>query len=402
MRTLYFSAVVILFTAFACSQKEENSHDNQISIGTKDSLYSKVLNENREIWVYQPPDLKPGEKCPVVYLLDGNWHFHAVSGMIDKLADNSLVPRMILIGILNTDRSRDLTPTHSAKMVDGTTPDFLKTTGGGEVFTTFVEKELMPYVESKYQVAPYKVLIGHSFGGLFAMNTLIHHPQMFNAYVSIDPSMWWDGRRLLQQADSALRAGKYPGRMLYLSVANTMEPGMDTVRVAKDTSNVHEHIRAIFELAKVTSRSGASGLVSQWKYYDADDHGSVPFISEYDAFRFIFSYFKSRGNWRDQTPADITKHFEMVSEKLGYEMLPPEDMVENIVYSCLGAKKLDKAMEFFELNRKNYPGSAGVLQTEGELFLVKGDTAKAIDLFEQAIAKRDNFYLRNRLKDLKK
>ncbi len=402
MRVVGLLTVIVLFAVLACSEKRKNLQDNRISIGIKDSLHSEILNENREIWIYQPANLLPGEKCPVVYLLDGGWHFHSVTGMIDNLIDNSLVPNMIVIAILNTDRARDLTPTHSMKQTDGTDRDDFKTTGGAEDFTRFIEKELMPYVESKYPVAPYKMLIGHSFGGLFAMNTLVYRPQLFNAYVAIDPSMWWDNRNLLQKMDSALTHGKYPGRILHLSIANTMTKGMDTLRVAQDTSSANKHIRSILELAKLTSKSNKNGLVSRWKYYDQDDHGSVPFIAEYDAFRFIFDYFKPEGNWRDFTPASLTEHFSKVSEKLGYTMLPPEGQVDNIIYFYIGAKKLDKASEFLALNEKNYPESPGLPQTQGELFLAKGDTIRALEYFDKALAMRENSYLRKRVGDLRK
>lgn len=402
MRTTYLIPFIILFALVACSEKRKDAADRRISIGTKDSLHSDILNENREIWVYQPSDLKPGEKCPVVYLLDGDWHFHPITGMIDQLADNSLVPRMILVGIKNTDRSRDLTPTRSMKMPDGSEPDFLKTTGGGETFTKFIETELMPYVESKYQVAPYRILIGHSFGGLFAINTLVHHPKLFNAYVSIDPSMWWDDGKLLRQTDSALNATKFDGRILFLAIANTMTPGMDTLRVVKDTANTHKHIRSILELSKLTSSKRSNGLASRWKYYDADDHGSVPFISEYDALRFIFDYFKPQVDWRDLTPVSLTDHFNKVSERLGYSILPPEGQVDNMGYYYLREKQLDKAQGFFELNLKNYPNSASVSDSMGDLFLAKQDTTQATAYFKKSLAIEERSGTRKKLDALTK
>ncbi|HEX3386461.1 MAG TPA: alpha/beta hydrolase-fold protein, partial [Mucilaginibacter sp.] len=90
----------------------------------------------------------------------------------------------------NTNRMRDLTPTNVP-------PD--KSSGGGEKFTDFIKTELMPHIDSIYPTASYKMLIGHSLGGLMAINTLINHPEMFNAYVAIDPSMWWDDRKLLNR-----------------------------------------------------------------------------------------------------------------------------------------------------------------------------------------------------------
>jgi predicted alpha/beta superfamily hydrolase len=387
---------------FSCSEKKENSRDNRIVIGATDSLHSQILNETRKIWVYIPDGLQPGEKCPVIYLLDGDWHFHSLTGMVSQLVNNSLIPNTIVIGIPNTNRSRDLTPTHSVKMADGSRPDFLKTTGGGENFTKFIEQELMPYVESKYQVAPYKILIGHSFGGLFAINTLVHHPQLFNAYVSIDPSMWWDDRKLLHQTDSLLKTNKFPGRILYLSVANTMKPGMDTLKVKTDTASTHEHIRSILALAKLTSARSSNGLNSKWKYYDADDHGSVPFISEYDALRFIFDYYKPAGDFRDFTPETLSAHYKNVSERLGYEMLPPEGNVDNIGYFFLRGKKLDQAIVFFEMNLKNYPASASAPDSMGDLYIAKGDTVTAIEFYRKSLAIQEREHTRKKLDALAK
>ncbi len=87
---------------------------------------------------------------------------------------------------------------------DGKTMDFLKTSGGGEKFLELIEKELMPHVDSLYPVEPYKILVGHSCGGLTVINTILNHPNMYKAYVAIDPSMWWDNQLLLKEADKKL------------------------------------------------------------------------------------------------------------------------------------------------------------------------------------------------------
>ncbi|HEX3768979.1 MAG TPA: alpha/beta hydrolase-fold protein, partial [Puia sp.] len=174
--------------------------DNRLSIGTIDSLYSAILKEYRKIWIYIPDGhtRNKGLHYPVVYLLDGESHFYSVAGMIQQLSEingNTVCPQMVVIAILNTDRTRDLTPTHVLHGIYGR----YETSGGAENFTGFIGKELMPYIEAHYPVAPYRTLIGHSFGGLFVINTLINHTDMFNAYIAIDPSLWWDNQKLMKQ-----------------------------------------------------------------------------------------------------------------------------------------------------------------------------------------------------------
>lgn len=206
---------------------------NPIVIGHIDSIHSKILGEQRKIWVYVPNSddsaVYAKQRYPVVYLLDGDAHFFSVAGMIRQLSSvngNTICPQMIVVGIPNTDRTRDLTPTH----LDAA-PPFMdsaasKTSGGGEKFISFIEKELILHIDSLYPTEPYRMLIGHSFGGLTVTNTLIHRPRLFNAYVAIDPSMWWDHQKLLHEAKLALAGRDYRGESLYLGIANTMSPGM--------------------------------------------------------------------------------------------------------------------------------------------------------------------------------
>ena len=187
--------------------------NNQLIIGTVDSINSKILHEKRSIWISMPEGARDNreaaKKYPVVYLLDGSNHFATVSAMLRQLGakNGNILPEMIVVGILNTDRARDFTPTKSSFWIYGP-PSPLENTGGGERFVEFLEKELMPYIDSICPTAPYRVLVGHSLGGLAVTNVLINHTRLFNAYIIIDPSMWYDNRRFLEQAKSSLRETK--------------------------------------------------------------------------------------------------------------------------------------------------------------------------------------------------
>ena len=235
MKKLIIALLVVLMSTTGFAQK-----DNTVTIGKIDSLQSKILGEQRKVWVYVPSGAAPQQKYPVVYLLDGDAHFYSVVGMIQQLSQvngNTVCPEMIVVGIPNTDRTRDLTPTH----IDADPPfmdsAFAKTSGGGEQFISFIEKELMPYIEATYPTQPYKMLIGHSFGGLTVMNTVIKHTKLFNSYICIDPSMWWDNMNYLKATKKALSEKNFAGTTLYLGIANTMDEGMDVLKVQSDTSS---------------------------------------------------------------------------------------------------------------------------------------------------------------------
>jgi predicted alpha/beta superfamily hydrolase len=402
-----FILLVSMVMMFGCAQKK---NDNVI-IGKVDSIYSKAIKEQRKFWVYvpnsDPDDLYSKQHYPVVYLLDGDAHFYSVMGMIQQLSQvngNTICPEMIVVGIPNTDRTRDLTPTHVAGI--GADTSFMKTSGGGKNFMAFIEKELIPYIDSTYPTAPYRMIIGHSFGGLTAVNALINHTQLFNAYVAIDPSLWWDDQKLLTESMTVLKQPKFAGKYLFLGIANTMKPGMDTLQVKADTSGGTKHIRSILQFANLLKQNPANGLKSDYKYYPQDNHGSVPLISEYDALRFIFrDYNIPFGNelYDSAFNADsaLNAHYQLVSAQMGYRVLPPEVLINSLGYNFLQSKLFDKAYTFFKMNMDNYPGSFNVYDSMGDYYKEKGDKEKALQFFNKALAIRDFPATREKVDKLK-
>src|SRR5712664_1253949 len=147
-------------------------------------IHSNVLKEDRVIWVRTPPGYQQSKAVyPVVYQTDAPGHVNEIGSTIDFLVNNNRVPPMIVVGIANTDRTRDLTPTHwDAKRPDGTV-NANPTSGGGDHFLDFIQKELMPEVEKRYRASCYRIFAGHSLGGLMVIHTLITRPELFQAYI---------------------------------------------------------------------------------------------------------------------------------------------------------------------------------------------------------------------------
>lgn len=402
----------LLFFALFCNIQAQE--DKKITIGRIDSVQSIILGEQRQVWVYVPDEgageIFSKQKYPVVYLLDGDGHFSSVVGMIQQLSSvngNMLCPKMIVVGIPNTDRTRDLTPTH----VDAD-PPFMDSTssvtsGGGENFIAFIEKELMPHIEAKYPTAPYKMIIGHSFGGLAVMQTFVHHNDLFNAYVCIDPSMWWDNQKLLNQAKKALVEKKFDGKSFYLGIANTMEDGMSVAQAKQDTSTSTKHIRAILALQSHFEKNKMNGLMYGGKFYPDDTHGSVPLITEYDALRFFFDFYPlklSMKDYFDTTTALVDKyvaHFTQVSKKMGYSIKADESEINYMGYDAMSSKHFAKAERFFKLNVENYPESYNVYDSIADYYEAIGDKENAIKNFEKALSFKENPSSRKKLENLK-
>ncbi len=387
--------------------------DNKIVIGKVDSVYSTILKEQRKVWVYVP-NMKTGgqdagQRYPVVYLLDGDGHFESVVGMIQQLSQvngNTVVPEMIIVGIPNTDRTRDLTPTHIASDPPMMDSNFSKTTGGGENFTAFMEKELMPHIDSIYPTQPFKMLIGHSFGGLTVMNIITNHATLFNAYIAIDPSMWYDKEQFLKATEKKLSTQKYNGVSMYLGIANTMSGGMTLEKLKKDTTADTRHIRSIFAMDRFIKANPQNGLKYASKYYPDDDHGSVPLTSEYDGLRFIFKWYRFkfiRADFTDSGTAIVQKmqqHYQTVSKEFGFKVSPPEMQINGLGYNALSQKQYAKAAALFEMNIANYPKSGNVYDSYADLLAAKKDTINAIANYQKALTMTNSAETKQKLDKL--
>ncbi len=406
MKKIFLSGLFVVTGILAIAQS-----DNKINIGFIDSLPSHILQEQRHLWIYLPYNgtPNPDQHYPVVYLLDGDTHFSSVVGIIQQLSQmngNTVFPEMIIVGITNTDRTRDLTPTHVAA-----DPPFMDsaasaTSGGGEKFISFLEKELIPYINSNYPTAPYKILIGHSFGGLLVMQTFVHHTNLFNSYICIDPSMWWDHEKLLHEAAPFFKNQQLDGHTLYLAIANTMDKGMDIKNVMRDTSSGTRHIRAILQLMQTLENNQQDALRFKSHYYPDDSHGSVPLIATYDALRFIFDFYDltiGLNDYFDSTidiAGKIGTHYKAVSRQMGYEIKPPENSINELGYACLQRNQFNKARALFSMNTINYPHSGNVFDSYGDYFFAVGDKAKAMELYRKSLQLEENAITRKKLLDL--
>jgi predicted alpha/beta superfamily hydrolase len=408
MKNIVLSILLVIISLGSRAQT-----DNKIVIGKVDSVYSTILKEPRKVWIYLP-NMKTGmqnagQRYPVVYLLDGEGHFESVVGMIQQLSQvngNTIVPEMIIVGIPNTNRTRDLTPTHIVSDPPMMDSNFSKSTGGGENFTAFMEKELIPHIDSLYPTQPFKILIGHSFGGLTVMNLITNHTKLFNAYIAIDPSMWYDKEQFLKATQKKLAEQKYNGTSLYLGIANTMNEGMTLEKMKKDTTANTRHIRSIFAMDKFIKANSQNGLKYASKYYADDDHGSVPLISEYDGLRFIFSWYRFKFTTADFMSPEIgvvqrmKQHYQTVSKEFGYKVPPPEMQINGLGYNALSQKQYAKAAALFEMNIENFPESGNVYDSYADLLIAQKDTVKAIANYQKAFEKTKSEETKQKLDQL--
>ena len=247
-----------------------------ISIGITDELYSASLSEKRLLNIYLPDGYKPGDTAhyPVIYLLDGGMDedlLH-VAGLVQFNSQpwvNRLAPS-ILVGIVNVDRKRDFSFPTTVKSDKAKYP----TTGGSAKFIGFIEKELQPYIQQHYKTNGAKTLIGESMGGLLATEILFRKPGLFDKYIIISPSLWWDNGSLLKLPTPALAAA--PKTDIYIGVGKEGLTPSEEPRVMEVDANL---------LAEKINTTGNKHLHVIFDYLPDENHATIAHQALLNAFK---------------------------------------------------------------------------------------------------------------------
>lgn len=328
------------------------------------TLDSKILGETRTVFVRTPASYDRGGRAyPVIYMTDGERQLTHLAALADFLLREGRMPEVIIVGIGNTDRTRDLTPTKIAAFGGGGQAIPVPTSGGGERFLDFIASELMPWVETNYRTQPYRVFAGHSFGGLLAMHAFLTRPALFNAVIAVSPTLTWDDRHLYRRAEEwAKKPAAWP-RTLLMSVGDEGE----------------ELDREFDAIRKLISRKGPPGLEFEAIRYPDEDHGSVVLPTHYAGLRKAFEPFRFSGRGiTDPTElhARAREHYRKASVRLGFELPMPETTANTIGYRLLQTGHLREAIEVFTANARAWPDSANVYDSLGEA----QEKAGALDL----------------------
>lgn len=197
------TTLLVLIVMFSCKNNAPQYND-PVPEHDNFKIESKIVNETRVINVWTPPNYKTStDSLPVLYMPDGGVvqeDFPHIANTIAKLVDNKSIPPMILVGIENTDRRRDLSGASEVKADE----EYCPLTDGAKDFRAFITDELMPEINKKYRTTTEKGIIGESLAGLFVVETLLLKPDAFDYYIAMDPSLWWNNHYLEKNAISYL------------------------------------------------------------------------------------------------------------------------------------------------------------------------------------------------------
>ncbi len=271
MRNMNYLILLSLFI-FGCG----NNPQNQDIIPNHDTfkIESKHVAEARVINVWTPLEYKnSNESYPVLYMADGGIRedFPHIANTISKLITEKSIPPIILVGIENTERGRDLTG-YSESEYDA---QFCPQTDGAKNFRAFITQELITEINNKYRTSKKKGIIGESLSGLFVMETFMQHPESFDFYIAFDPSIWWNDHYLVRNANELF--GKFPDKEVKLWF---------TASSAEDISQYTN------ELNKVLENKAPNKL--KWKYSDEpkEKHNTIFRATKEKALKWMFNDYK--------------------------------------------------------------------------------------------------------------
>ncbi|UKN02187.1 alpha/beta hydrolase [Paracrocinitomix mangrovi] len=253
-----------------CQSSVKIDSTKSLNIGESVYFYSEVLKENREVNIYLPSNYHPdsNKTYSVIYLLDGSIQedlIH-VSGIFQFASFPwiNMAPECIIVGISNVDRKRDFTfPT----TIEADQRDF-PSSGGSSAFIKFIETELQPLVNDKFKTNGNNTLIGQSLGGLLATEILFKNGNLFNNYIIVSPSLWWDNESLLELIP-----------VEYLRINHVhIAVGNEGKIMIKDAKQLYK------KLSKKLSKENLS-----FAYYKELDHGDALHLSVYHALKKLFA-----------------------------------------------------------------------------------------------------------------
>ena len=223
---------LLLLSIILISCSKTATQTDLIPIHDNFTLESQYVNETRVINVWMPEEFKTKDTwLPVIYMPDGGIKedFPHIANTISKLIKNKTIPPIILVGVENTKRGRDLTGPSEVKE----DAQYCPLTDGAKNFRNFFTEELFPEINKRYRTTKEKGIIGESLAGLFVMETFLLKPETFDFYIAVDPSLWWNNHYLEKNTKKYLKALPKTPTKLWFAGSSAQDISVHTNKIAE-------------------------------------------------------------------------------------------------------------------------------------------------------------------------
>lgn len=352
------------------AEKIELTPDNELlGLGKQHILKSNVLQEERPIIISTPVGYNDGqENYLVIYVLDGLQNIKHTVGTIELLTESGLIPPMIVVGIESLDRSRDLTPSYAGQNVYGGAGNAgIPQSGGAPKFLKFLSDELIPYVDTNYRTHPYRILEGHSFGGLFSIYALMENPDIFDAFIVEAPALWWNNEEMTVKAKLFFNENTTMKKTVYFGIGGGDGWGMR-----------QELIRYIDAVKENTPKG------FKWLHEEVGDEGHMAsrLLLNYNGLKFLFSDLKIDEELIQNFSVETFLNAEQqLMQKYGDKARRSAEDYFSLVSELVNTENNLGAITVLKRATEAYPMYIGLQTYLARLYEKTGQNDKAIDAY---------------------
>lgn len=312
----------------------------EFNTGERVNIASTLLGENREIQILLPESYHSNTKAtyPVIYLLDGDYSLHGVSGMLDFMANKAqLIPDVILVGI--ADKGTDIYRQYMTPE-ELTAPFKKEDSGKAKLFLTFLEKELKPYISNNYRATNNSVLVGGSIGGLFVLNALFESPNAFEHFVSISPSVWLNDHGIMEKAEGFVGKSKHKLSSLYLSLGD-------------------ENRQGVYRVLQLLDEVQPQNIRWNFSHYPNENHNSVGLVALRSNLKEIFKgwFISDHELSSSMTAEQLLQHYKELSSSLSINQPIPTPSIKSAIRYFYRQEKTSDIPAFMAKVKKELPES---------------------------------------------
>ena len=341
---------------------------DDIVIGKYKTIHSHVLDEDRLLFIHLPQEYGDTQlSYPVLYLLwvDLYDYFAEAALVSEKLGSTGAIPPVIIVGVANTNRYRDLLPIKTKDRGEG---------GGADNFLKFFEEELIPHIDKNYRTKNFKILAGPQAGAVFSLYTLITKPKLFNGVISDNPfSNPENAQFLYPRAEQFFKNTETLKSFLYIKCEKNERP---------------QNLELAERFAKFLESEKPDGFRFHMEFREPSGY-FIPPLPFREGLRTLFASYKLPENFQTNTLKDIINYYENLSMEYGFKIDPP-----SLLLTFEGAKlsrqgKTKEAMEIHEYQLSLYPKSLNALWQLGEIHRGLGDPEKAREYYRTFLGIRD-------------
>lgn len=333
-----------------------------------EEIVSQKLNATRQITVVTPAsyDLpaNKNKKYPLLVLLDGDYLVDPFSGMLSYTEYWNDLPEVIIVG-LNQNKNNERKNDCRIDKETGLPDEF------GEKFFDFMVTELMPHIEKKYRISPFKIIAGHDLTAGFMNYFLYKENPIFNAYIALSPELPKEMDVHIPERLADIKTPVY----YYLATADG------------DVAKMQKKIKALDESIKKVANPAL-------KYYFDDiknaTHYSLVTFAIPDALYHIFS------SYQPITPIEyqekivtlksgyvdyLTKKYEVIEKDLGVKIPIRINDFRAIEAAILKNGAYEELKGLSSLASKSYPKTTLVEYYNGLYYEKTDETKKAINAY---------------------